>query len=246
MNTILLLEDDKNLRETLVDIFELKGFQTLTAVNGREGLKMLDEYAPDIIISDVMMPEMDGLEFLKIVKENPQTEITPVIMITANTVKEVKFIGLEYGANDYITKPFDSRELLLKVQNLIKITPQKSVMAMVDDIQVASKDQVFLKDLKEQMRVYLADENLTVEQLGQALYLSKSTFQRRVKKVTNMTATEFIRTFRLEYAYQLLVKNAGNSSDIAQQTGFRSLAYFSYAFKQYFGINPSEIKKNIE
>jgi AraC-like DNA-binding protein len=193
-----------------------------------------------------MMPEMDGLEFLKIVKENPQTEITPVIMITANTVKEVKFIGLEYGANDYITKPFDSRELLLKVQNLIKITPQKSVMAMVDDIQVASKDQVFLKDLKEQMRVYLADENLTVEQLGQALYLSKSTFQRRVKKVTNMTATEFIRTFRLEYAYQLLVKNAGNSSDIAQQTGFRSLAYFSYAFKQYFGINPSEIKKNIE
>ena len=119
MNTILLLEDDKNLRETLVDIFELKDFHVLTATNGREGLKMVDEFAPDMIISDVMMPEMGGLEFLKILKENPQTEITPVIMITANTVKEVKFTGLEYGANDYITKPFDSRELLLKVQNLI-------------------------------------------------------------------------------------------------------------------------------
>jgi DNA-binding response OmpR family regulator len=246
MNTILLLEDDKNLRETLVDIFEFKGFRTLTAVNGREGLKMLDEYAPDIIISDVMMPEMDGLAFLKIVKENPQTEITPVIMITANTVKEAKFRGLEYGANDYITKPFDSRELLLKIQNLIKIAPQKSDTAMVDNIQVASKDEVFLMDLKEQMQVHLANENLNVEQLGQALYLSKSTFQRRVKKVTSMTATEFIRTFRLEYAYQLLIKNVGNSSDIAQQTGFRSLAYFSYAFKQHFGINPSEIRRKDE
>lgn len=244
MNTILLLEDDKNLRETLVDIFEFKDFQVLTATNGREGLKMVDEFAPDIIISDVMMPEMDGLEFLKILKENPQTEITPVIMITANTLKEVKFAGLEHGANDYITKPFDSRELLLKVQNLIKINPRKSETAMVDKIQVASKDEVFLADLKAQMLAHLADENLSVEQLGQALYLGKSTFQRRVKKVTNMTATEFIRTFRLEYAYQLLAKNAGNSSDIAQQTGFRSLAYFSYAFKQHFGMNPSDVKNN--
>lgn len=243
MNTILLLEDDKNLRETLVDIFELKDFHVLTATNGREGLKMVDEFAPDMIISDVMMPEMGGLEFLKILKENPQTEITPVIMITANTVKEVKFTGLEYGANDYITKPFDSRELLLKVQNLIKINPRKSETTMVDNIQVASKDEVFLTELKTQMLHYLADENLSVEQLGQALYLSKSTFQRRVKKVTNMTATEFIRTFRLEYAYQLLTKNVGNSSDIAQQTGFRSLAYFSYAFKQHFGMNPSEVTK---
>jgi DNA-binding response OmpR family regulator len=243
MNTILLLEDDKNLRETLVDIFELKNFHVLTATNGREGLKMVDEFAPDIIISDVMMPEMDGLEFLKILKENPQTEITPVIMITANTLKEVKFTGLEYGANDYITKPFDSRELLLKVQNLIKINPRKSETAMVDNIQVTSKGQVFLTELKTQMQVHLADENLSVEQLAQALYLGKSTFQRRVKKVTNMTATEFIRTFRLEYAYQLLIKKVGNSSDIAQQTGFRSLAYFSYAFKQHFGINPSEVMK---
>jgi DNA-binding response OmpR family regulator len=244
MNTILLLEDDKNLRETLVDIFELKKFQVLTATNGREGLKMVDEFAPDIIISDVMMPEMDGLEFLKILKENPQTEITPVIMITANTIKEVKFTGLEYGANDYITKPFDSRELLLKVQNLIKINPRKSETTMVDNIQAASKDEVFLSELKTQMLHHLADENLSVEQLAQALFLSKSTFQRRVKKVTNMTATEFIRTFRLEYAYQLLIKAVGNSSTIAQQTGFRSLAYFSYAFKQHFGINPSDLKNN--
>ncbi|NJN77287.1 MAG: response regulator [Saprospiraceae bacterium] len=243
MDTILLLEDDKNLRETLVDIFELKGFRTLTAVNGREGLKMVDEYAPDVIISDVMMPEMDGLEFLKILKENPQTQITPIIMITANTVKDVKFKGLEFGANDYITKPFDSRELLLKVQNLIKINPQKVSQSMVNNIKVASKDEIFLTELKEQMRLHLSDENLTVEQLAQALFLGKSTFQRRVKKVTKMTATDFIRTFRLEYAYQLIENDAGNMSNIAQQTGFRSLAYFSYAFKQHFGINPTEIKK---
>jgi DNA-binding response OmpR family regulator len=243
MDTILLLEDVKNLRETLIDIFELKGFNTLTATNGKEGLEMVDKFAPDIIISDVMMPEMDGLQFLKILKENPQTEITPVIMITANTLAETKFTGLEIGANDHITKPFDTRELLLKVRNLIKINTQKPKKRIVNDIQVASKDELFLKELKTQMKRYLSDENLTVEQLGKALFFSKSTFQRRIKKITNMTATEFIRTFRLEYAYQLIEQNVGNTGKVAQQTGFRSLAYFSYAFKQHFGVNPSDIKR---
>lgn len=241
-HTILLLEDDKNLRETLVDIFEFKGFRILTAVNGSKGLKMLDEYAPDIIISDVMMPEMDGFEFLKRIKGNPQTEITPVIMITANTLKDAKFKGLEYGANDYITKPFDTRELILKVQNLIKINASKLTKTIVDRVEATSKEVNFLKDLKTQMHLHLADVNLTVEQLAQNLFLGKSTFQRKVKKVTNMTATEFIRTFRLEYAYQLLEKSAGNMGEIAKKTGFRSAAYFSYAFKQHFGVNPSEVK----
>ncbi len=241
MHKILLLEDDKNLRETLVDIFEYKGFKVYTAVNGAIGLEMVDKYAPDIIISDVMMPEMDGFEFLKRLKENPQTEITPVIMITANTLKESKFTGLEYGANDYITKPFDTRELILKVQNLIKINTQPT--RIVPDIEVESVDNIFLEALKQQMLNHLSDADLTVEQLAQTLFLSKSTFQRKVKKVTSMTATEFIRTFRLEYAYQLLKQAAGNAGDIAKETGFRSLAYFSYAFKQHFGSNPSDIIK---
>jgi len=121
MQTILLLEDDKNLRETLVDIFEIQGFEVVTATNGVEVLTFLDEVAPNLIVSDVMMPEMDGFEFLKRIKKNPQMENTPVIMLTANTLQEVKYKGLEYGANDYITKPFDTKELLFKVQNLIKI-----------------------------------------------------------------------------------------------------------------------------
>ena len=121
MQTILLLEDDKNLRETLVDIFEIQGFEVVTATNGVEALTFLDEVAPNLIVSDVMMPEMDGFEFLKRIKKNPQMENTPVIMLTANTLQEVKYKGLEYGANDYITKPFDTKELLFKVQNLIKI-----------------------------------------------------------------------------------------------------------------------------
>lgn len=123
MQTILLLEDDKNLRETLVDIFEIQGFEVVTATNGVEALTFLDEVAPNLIVSDVMMPEMDGFEFLKRIKKNPQMENTPVIMLTANTLQEVKYKGLEYGANDYITKPFDTKELLFKVQNLIKIYP---------------------------------------------------------------------------------------------------------------------------
>ncbi len=121
MQTILLLEDDKNLRETLVDIFEIQGFEVVTATNGVEALTFLDEVAPNLIVSDVMMPEMDGFEFLKRIKKNPQMENTPVIMLTANTLQEAKYKGLEYGANDYITKPFDTKELLFKVQNLIKI-----------------------------------------------------------------------------------------------------------------------------
>lgn len=244
-HTILLLEDDKNLRETLVDIFEFKGFKILTAVNGSKGLAMLDEYAPDIIISDVMMPEMDGFEFLKRVKENPQTEITPVIMITANTLKEAKFTGLEYGANDYITKPFDTRELILKVQNLIKINPQKTTRRNLKAIKATSNKDTFLEDLTTQMQKRISDTDLTVEQLAQTLFMGKSTFQRKIKKVTDMTATEFIRTFRLEYAHQLLEQAAGNMGQIAEKTGFRSLAYFSYAFKQHYGMNPSEVKSEL-
>lgn len=121
MQTILLLEDDKNFRETLVDIFEIQWFEVVTATNGVEALTFLDEVAPNLIVSDVMMPEMDGFEFLKRIKKNPQMENTPVIMLTVNTLQEAKYKGLEYGANDYITKPFDTKELLFKVQNLIKI-----------------------------------------------------------------------------------------------------------------------------
>ncbi|MFK7947535.1 MAG: response regulator [Saprospiraceae bacterium] len=242
-NTILLLEDDKNLRETLVDIFEFKGFEVITATNGVEALKLLDEIAPNIIVSDVMMPEMDGFEFLKRIKENPQTEITPVIMVTANTLQDAKYKGLEYGANDYITKPFDTKELLFKVQNLIKIYPKQAKATLINPIKVDSKENIFVEDLKSKMLECLADTNLTVEQLAKTMFLGKSTFQRKIKKITGFSANEYIRTFRLEYAYQLLEQKAGSASDIATKTGFRSLAYFSYAFKQHYGKNPSEVGK---
>ena len=114
MQTILLLEDDKNLRETLVDIFEIQGFEVVTATNGVEVLTFLDEVAPNLIVSDVMMPEMDGFEFLKRIKKNPQMENTPVIMLTVNTLQEAKYKGLEYGANDYITKPFDTNRVIIQ------------------------------------------------------------------------------------------------------------------------------------
>lgn len=243
MQTILLLEDDTNLRETLVDIFELKGFKVVTAINGVEALKLLDEIAPNVIVSDVMMPEMDGFEFLKRIKENPQTEITPVIMVTANTLQDAKYKGLEYGANDYITKPFDTKELLFKVQNLIKINPKSPKPTLINPIKVDSVENIFIEDLKSKMLAFLADENLTVEQLAKALFLGKSTFQRKIKKVTGLSAKEYIRTFRLEYAYQLLEQKAGSAGDIAIKTGFRSAAYFSYAFKQHYGKSPSEIRK---
>lgn len=242
-HTILLLEDDRNLRETLVDIFELKGFEVVTATNGIEALKLLDEVAPDVIVSDVMMPEMDGLEFLKRIKENPQTEITPVIMVTANTLRESKYKGLEYGANDYITKPFDTVELLFKVQNLIKIHPKSPKPTLINPVKVDSQESVFIDDLKVKMLEFLSDTDLSVEQLGQAMFLGKSTFQRKIKKFTGLSAKEYIRTFRLEYAYQLLEQKAGSASHIASKTGFRSLAYFSYAFKQHYGFNPSEVGK---
>lgn len=240
-HTILLLEDDKNLRETLVDIFELKGFEVITATNGVEALKILDEIAPNVIVSDVMMPEMDGLEFLKRIKENPQTEITPVIMVTANTLEDAKYKGLEYGANDYITKPFDTRELLFKVQNLIKIYPKQPRPTLINPVKVNSEESIFSEDLKAKMLEYLTDTNLTVEQLAQAMFLGKSTFQRKIKKIVGLSAKEYIRTFRLEYAYQLLEQKAGSTSDIATKTGFRSLAYFSYAFKQHYGVSPTAI-----
>jgi DNA-binding response OmpR family regulator len=249
MHKLLLLEDDKRLRETLIDIFEFNDFEVFSANNGREGLEVLDSVAPDIIVSDVMMPEIDGFEFLQKIKGNPLTEITPVILITANTVLDAKFKGLEYGANDYITKPFDSKELILKVKNLIALNQKKTQSVVVESekligkVEVKSEESIFIAELNEKMLEFLDNEDLSVETLAQALFYSKSTFQRKVKKATNLTVNTYIRTFRLQYAWELLLKKSGNTSTIAKQTGFRSAAYFSYAFKQHYGISPSEVGK---
>lgn len=249
MHKLLLLEDDKRLRETLIDIFEFNDFEVYSANNGIEGLEILNTIAPDIIVSDVMMPKLDGFQFLKKIKENPLTEITPVILITANTVTESKFKGLEYGANDYITKPFDSKELILKVKNLIALNQRQAKKVieendnLIGKIEVKSEESIFMSELNAKMLEFLDDEDLSVEGLAQVLFYSKSTFQRKVKKATNLTVNTYIRTFRLQYAYELLLKKSGNTSTIAKQTGFRSAAYFSYAFKQHYGISPSEVGK---
>ncbi len=249
MHKLLLLEDDKRLRETLIDIFEFNDFEVYSANNGIEGLAVLDEVAPDIIVSDVMMPKLDGFGFLKKIKENPLTEITPVILITANTVTESKFKGLEYGANDYITKPFDSKELILKVKNLIALNQKVSEKtkeasdSLIGEVKAESEISIFLSELNDKMLEFLDNEDLSVESLAQALFYSKSTFQRKVKKATNLTVNTYIRTFRLQYARELLLKKSGNTASIAKQTGFRSAAYFSYAFKQHYGISPTDVNK---
>lgn len=246
MNTLLIVEDDLNLRDTLVDIFELRGFNVKTAGDGLEAWHSTNQHTFDVIISDVMMPKMDGFELLQKLKEQTNTALIPVIMLTANTLIESKLLGLEYGANDYITKPFEARELVLKVINLIKMRKKlkEFIVNTTPVIDEPSEGDLFMKQLKKHLAGNLENPDMTLDSLAADMFQSKSTLQRKIKKATGKTPNQYIREYRLECAKQMLQQEVGNTSDIAKKVGFRSLAYFSYAFKQYFGINPSRLQTN--
>jgi len=245
---LLLIEDNADLRIYIRGILQDR-FTISEAVDGKEGVEKALELIPDIIISDLMMPKMDGLEVCKTVKEDYRTSHVPVILLTAKSSKEDKMEGLRSMADDYLTKPFDKEELLLRIENLIAIRNKiqasfgSAAILKPKKIQMSSMDQTFMENIREHLEEQIANPMFGVVELAEKVSLSRSQLLRKVKAITNLSPNEFIRSFRLHRAMELLKQQTATVSEIAFDTGFQNASYFAKCFQEQFGMSPSEVAK---
>jgi signal transduction histidine kinase/DNA-binding response OmpR family regulator len=245
---ILIVEDNADLRQYIREYLEPE-YAVNEAQNGRSGYDRAVEIVPDIVISDVMMPEMDGMELCRALKHDVRTSHVPVILLTARAGTDSKIEGLETGADDYLTKPFDARELAARVRNLVEqrreLRKKFSAGAVLrpGEVTVTSLDNALLRRAMAYVEQRIADENLSIDDLARELSVSRATLNRKLHAITDLSPAEFIRYFRLQRARELLEKRAGSVAEIAYQVGFGSPSHFSAAFHERFGIPPSEIPK---
>ena len=249
---LLIVEDNTDMRSYIKGYFE-KEFRLLEAVNGLDGFEKSVENIPDLIISDVMMPVMDGNELCGKIKKDERTSHIPVILLTARASKESRMEGLETGADDFITKPFDGDELQVRVKNLIdqrmrlsavlerKI--QKSTSDSKPDFEdsgITSMDEKFLQNVFIILEEHYADPQFNAIVFSKAVGLSRMQLHRKISALTRHSPGDFIRTYRLNVAAQLLRKKSGTVAEIAYDVGFNSPSYFAECFRKQFGQRPSE------
>jgi signal transduction histidine kinase/ligand-binding sensor domain-containing protein/DNA-binding response OmpR family regulator len=245
---LLIVEDNSDVANYICSFME-NDYRIMTAENGKIGLvKILDKY-PDLVISDIMMPEMDGFELCQKVKSDERISHIPIILLTAKADLDSKLEGLEFGADDYVSKPFEVKELQIRSKNLIEQRRKlrEKFSALIDlkpeDIAATSMDEQLLNRLLAIFEEHIEEPDFSVEQLSREIGMSRSHLNRKIQALTNVSTSEFIRTLRLQRAARLLSHASGTVSEIAYKVGFNNLSYFSKAFRKQFGRLPSEITK---
>ncbi|WP_196139209.1 hybrid sensor histidine kinase/response regulator transcription factor [Aliikangiella sp. G2MR2-5] len=243
--SLLVVEDNQDLRQYIADQFR-PNYHVYEAVDGVEGLAVAQTKQPDIIISDVNMPNMDGKELCRQLKQGEVTSHIPILLLTANVEEQQIIAGLKSGANDYLTKPFNSQELLLRVSNQFQLIKQqqkyyqKQLLLNPRDIKAESLDDTFVKKLMSNIEKYHSNSQFGVEWLADTMALSRRQLSRKAKSLTGRTPSEILANYRLERAADLLLKNSGKVSTIAFNVGFNNLVSFGRAFKQKYGVSPTE------
>ena len=246
-DTVLVVEDNPDVRLYIREQLE-QNFHIIEAENGTLGLQKAQSEMPALVITDLMMPDMDGLDLTSALKTDLRTSHIPIIMLTAKAAQEEKVEGINTGADAYLTKPFDTRELVAQAEGLIRqrrVLREKFGQAglMPSEVAVTSVDEAFLKKIRQTIEENLDDETFGVVELAAKVALSRSQLHRKLTAVTGYGPNEIIRNLRLERAKELLEKGAGNASEVAFMVGFNSLAYFSKTFGDHFGISPSEVRR---
>ena len=242
---VLLVEDNEDIR-TLIKTCLGSSYRYSEARHGKEGLEKARTEIPDLIISDLMMPEMDGLEFCTRIKKDSYTNHIPFIMLTAKAADEHKITGLKTGADDYLIKPFNKHELILKVLNLVHLREKLqehiklNLLTKTSPVQVASASEQFIMKAKTFVEAHLSDNSLSVETLAAELNLGREQCYRKIMALTGLSPSAFIRKLKLQRAAQLIAAQAGPVSQVAYQVGYENLSHFSKAFKEEFGKLPSE------
>lgn len=247
--TILIIDDNNDIRQyerTLLQDY----YFVLEASDGREGLEIARKEVPDLVICDVMMPVMDGLEFTQQLKTNTATSHIPVIMLTAKNLEEHRAEGYEQGADSYITKPFHSKVLLARVENLLRQRAhlrqlfaqgaaegkEAEEVSRLDD-----RDKAFVKQLHDIIKSHMGNSDFGVEDIGAEIGLSRVQLYRKVKAITGSSVVDLLRKARLAKARRLLEANSMNISEVAYEVGFSSPSYFTKCFKDEYGMLPGDV-----
>lgn len=227
---VLVEEDNADVRALIKDQLTAN-FEVREAGHGKEGLLQATEQIPDLIVTDLMMPEMDGVELCRRLKTDERTSHIPVIMLTAKAEREDRLEGLRTGADDYLVKPFDAEELRVRINNLIEQRRRlrerfgRDAVFKPTEVAVTPVDETFLRQVLETIEANMDEETFSVVELSQAVNMSRSQLHRKLKALTDKSPNQIIREMRLQRARELLEKGAGNASEIAFMVGFNSLAY---------------------
>ncbi len=256
---VLIVEDNDEVRQYMEDTFS-EYYRIATAHDGKDGIAKARTLIPDIIISDIMMPEIDGLEMCRIVKEDMLTCHIPVILLTAKDSTKDKEEGYDKGADSYLTKPFSAKLLLRRVENLLEsrrrlagrvketvpdIAGDSPVVKTRDGLKLSRLDQQFLERIETIIEEHVNNPDLDVAFLTEQLNMSNSTLYRKIKAVVGMSANELIRKIRLRHSVRLMMEDGMNVSDAAYASGFNTVDYFRACFKDEYGTTPSDyIKKH--
>jgi len=243
-NIIQIVEDNADFRQYIREALE-PVYTVIEAKDGREGIEQATAVIPDLIISDIMLPYTDGYELCSHLKKDVQTSHIPIILLTARAAEENILMGFETGADDYITKPFSTPLLLARIKNLIQLRRvlQQNLFATMNQpvvkTPVSPVDTVFINNLKTVMEKNLSDPEFNVEDLCRKLVMSRPTLYRKIHALSGESPTDFIRSYRLNRALQLLERQFGSVTEVAFEVGFSSRAYFTKCFREKFKRLPS-------
>ncbi|HKL18610.1 MAG TPA: tetratricopeptide repeat protein [Halalkalibaculum sp.] len=244
---LLLIEDNEDVTYYLKEILG-DDYRVIEAADGEQGVEAALEYIPDLIISDVMMPKMDGYRVAEILKQDEKTSHIPLILLTAKADQKDKMQGLKAHADEYLTKPFRPEELRLRIQNILesrrklKEKFKMEFMLRPEKVEIHSMDDAFLLRVRESVDNHIDNEDFTVDQLGKEVGMSRSQLHRKLTALIDQSATEFIRSYRLHRAKDMISQNGGTISEISFSVGFGSPSYFSKCFREEFGFSPTEAK----
>ena len=246
---LLIVDDNADIREYLSSLF-IESFNIKTAENGKVGFEKAVKYVPDIIITDLMMPNEDGLQLTKNCKTDWATSHIPILMLTAKAGDENILKGIETGADAYITKPFNTDIVRATIHNLLESRKKlqerfsQEVVLTPKELSINSYDEEFLSNLKEVMDTNLVESDFNAENFAASLGMSRMQLHRKLKAITGLSTTEFIRSQRLKLAAQLLKKSEINISQVGYTVGFNNHSYFTKCFKEQFGVSPSDFAKS--
>ena len=248
--TVLIVEDNEDMRQFIRYILS-DSYNLIEAENGEEGFEVAKKHLPDVVISDVMMPKTDGFDLCQLLKTNVATNHIPVILLTAYALDEQKQVGFESGADAYISKPFNVKLLKTRVRKLIenrkKIRESFSNFLLNETKQetLGKVEQQFITDFTQYVENSIANPELNIDEIADALGLSRSNLYRKIKSLTDYSPNELIRTIRVKYAKQLLNSKAKSISEVAYEVGFSSPSYFAKCFKDFYNESPTEYLERI-
>lgn len=249
---VLVVDDNEDMCRFLRSILE-PVYSVREAADGYEALEKIRQQQPDMIISDLMMPNMDGLELTDRVKSTSATSHIPIILLTAKSAIESRLEALKYGADDYITKPFSSEYLLTRVENILRQrkalqeTYRKSLLSLQpQQVKEQSPDETFLAHLMDYMEHNMDNSDLTVDDMVREMALGRTVFFNKLKSLTGLSPVEFIREIRIKRAAQLLESGHYNVTEVTYMVGMNDSRYFAKCFKSAYGVTPTEYKKGLD